>query len=219
MLSAWFSAAEYICKIVSISVYFQLPHVPTLVFQIHFCSRTSQRDDACWMEDRLSAYCATLVVQINKRARTWKRQTESHRCPSSKQRDNVRWRDVSESPLERRTSRANWPQSVWLLIVSLISCFLQKKKENKLSWQKQLLFFSEDKKWKICNYFLYKDSRREWILIGLFFGAACLLQWWIIHLSKEKLKAEIHQLKLSSFISRMDLFIPHKMKRCSSQVH
>lgn len=82
------------------SVYFSLfsaaPHVAAMVFLIHFCSRTPQQDDACWMEDRLSAYCATSAVQTNKRARTWKRQMESHGCPGSKQRESVRWRDVSE---------------------------------------------------------------------------------------------------------------------------
>lgn len=49
-----------------------------------------------------------------------------------------------------------------LLIVSLISCFLQIT--GKQAEQAEAIAFSLwGQKWKICNCFWYKDSRREWI--------------------------------------------------------
>lgn len=89
------------------SLYFTLfsdaPHEPAMVFLSHVCSRTPQRDVACWTEDRFPAYCATSVVQTNTQTNV-QGQMESHRCPGSKRRASVCsfW-----SLPELGTSRAN----------------------------------------------------------------------------------------------------------------
>lgn len=112
--------------------------------------------------------------QTNKRARTWKRQMESHRCSGSKQRESDR----------RSAGRAEWiapsqtggvVNSHWglfgslavLLIVSLISCFPQIK--GKQAEQAEAIAFpSEDKSGRFATVFSMKTAERNGLKLNCF---------------------------------------------------
>lgn len=179
------------------SLFSAAPHVPMLVFLIHFCSRTPQRDGVCWMEDRFSAYCATSVVQTNKNGRTWGRQMESHCCPG-RRRAKLSLRFGGKSG-----SSAN-----------CVSNRLLPANKRKTSWPAEVIaFFTKVEDLKLLLV-LRQRRRMDW----LFFSQCCLSAAAVnLSLARNQKQKFISWSSRLSEAERTCLF--HRIRRCSSQVH